>query len=141
MESNQDNHNYNEKLQPYAKELRQNMTKAEACLWKYVLKAGKMRGYRFRRQRPVLNYIADFMCFDLRLIIEVDGYTHILDETYNKDQKKDLDLNRAGYHVLRFSDQEVLTGIWNVARCIEQFIEEFERIHPPTPASGGEHKQ
>ena len=69
------NHYYNKKLQPYAKILRSEMTKAAACLWKYVLKARMMKGYQFRRQRPVLNYIADFMCKDLKLVIEVDGIT------------------------------------------------------------------
>jgi very-short-patch-repair endonuclease len=136
----QTNSNYNKTLQPFARELRQNMTKAECCLWKYVLKARKMRGYIFRRQRPVLSYIADFMCFDLKLVIEVDGYTHHLDETYIKDQKKDKDLRDAGYHILRFTDEEILSGIWNVARCIEQYVEDYELIHPPAPASGGDAK-
>jgi very-short-patch-repair endonuclease len=54
------NHHYNKNLQPFANRLRKEMTKAEACLWKYVLRAGKMKGFQFRRQRPVLNYIADF---------------------------------------------------------------------------------
>jgi very-short-patch-repair endonuclease len=54
------NHFYNNNLQPNANRLRKEMTKAEACLWKYVLRAGKMKGFQFRRQRPVLNYIADF---------------------------------------------------------------------------------
>src|SRR5436190_23957983 len=53
------------KLQPYANNLRKRMTKAEACLWKYVLRASKMKGYGFRRQRPIMNYIADFMSKDL----------------------------------------------------------------------------
>jgi very-short-patch-repair endonuclease len=127
------NHDYNKILQPYANDLRKNMTKAEACLWKYVLKAGKMRGYKFRRQRPVLNYIADFMCFDLKLVIEVDGYTHLLAETIEKDKVKTRDLENAGYHVLRFSDEEVLTGIWNVARSIEQYVEDYEKLHPLAP--------
>jgi hypothetical protein len=56
------NNNYNKNLQPYANRLRKEMTKAEACLWKYVLRAGKMKGFQFSRQRPVLKYIADFMC-------------------------------------------------------------------------------
>lgn len=56
------------------------MTKAEACLWKYVLSSGKLKGYKFKRQRPVLQYIADFMCPDLMLIIEVDGITHLDEE-------------------------------------------------------------
>ena len=54
------NHEYNKNLQPYANRLRKEMTKAEACLWKYVLKAKNLSGCQFRRQRPVLNYIADF---------------------------------------------------------------------------------
>ena len=49
------------------------MTKAEACLWKYVLRASRMKGYGFRRQRPIMNYIADFMCKELMLVIEVDA--------------------------------------------------------------------
>jgi very-short-patch-repair endonuclease len=57
-----DNNHYNKRNQPFARELRQNMTKAEVCLWKYALKAGKMKGYSFRRQRPILNFIVDFVC-------------------------------------------------------------------------------
>jgi very-short-patch-repair endonuclease len=71
-----ENHLYNKTLQPYANRLRKEMTKAEACLWKYVLRAKKRGGFQFRRQRPVLNYIADFMCMELMLIIELDGITH-----------------------------------------------------------------
>ena len=56
------NWHYNRKLRPLAKALRRNMTKAEACLWKYVLRASETLGYSFTRQRPVLSYIVDFMC-------------------------------------------------------------------------------
>jgi very-short-patch-repair endonuclease len=70
------NNHYNNNLQPFANNLRRTMTKAEACLWKYALKSRHIKGYGFRGQRPVLNYIADFMCPELRLIIEVDGYSH-----------------------------------------------------------------
>jgi len=59
--SPQNNYHYNKNLQAYANQLRKNMTKGEACLWKYVLSKKQMKGYQFRRQRPVLNYIADFM--------------------------------------------------------------------------------
>ncbi len=54
---------YNKTLQPHANNLRKRMTKAEACLWKFVLRASKMKGYGFRRQRPIIKYIADFMCW------------------------------------------------------------------------------
>lgn len=58
----ENNFGYNKNLKEYARENRKNMTKAEACLWKYVLRAGNILGFTFRRQRPVLNYIAGFMC-------------------------------------------------------------------------------
>jgi len=69
------NYAYNKKLQPFANKLRKEMTKTEACLWKYALRASQMKGYQFRRQRPVLRYIADFLCKELKLVIEVDGIT------------------------------------------------------------------
>ena len=116
------------------------MTKAEACLWKYSLKAGKLSNWQFRRQRPVLNYIADFMCKELLLVIEVDGYTHLWNETLNKDEKKETDLEDVGFKVLRFHDEEVLRNIDNVNREIEQWVEirrkEFG-LPPPSPRQRG----
>ncbi len=95
---------YNKRLQPNAHELRKTMTKAEACLWKYALRAGIHSGYGFRRQRPVLNFIADFMCKELKLIIEVDGITHSWAETVEKDRIRDEALTKVGFHILRFED-------------------------------------
>jgi very-short-patch-repair endonuclease len=118
--------NYNKQLQPKASSLRSTMTKAEVCLWKYALKAGMMKGCTFNRQRPVLNYIADFMCKQLRLIIEVDGGYHNNEETYNKDIKRQKDLENAGYKVIRFQNDQVLKDIKNVIRSIEIIIEERE---------------
>jgi len=119
---NYDNHKYNKNLQPYANKLRKEMTKAEACLWKYILKAKQLKGYQFRRQRPVLNYIADFMCLELKLIIEVDGITHHWEETMHKDKKKQTDLESAGFTVLRFTDDEVLNDIKAVHAYLEDWI-------------------
>ena len=90
------NHFYNKNLQPNANRLRKEMTKAEACLWKFVLRAGKMKGYGFRRQRPVLNYIADFMCKELMLIIEVDGSIHELEDVRKNDEQRQKVLEEAG---------------------------------------------
>ena len=120
---------YNKKLQPFANKLRKQMTKAEACLWKYALRARKMKGCQFRRQRPVLNYIADFMCKELKLVIEVDGITHHFEETIIKDRKKTRDLQQAGFKVIRFSDEEVLNDMQNVIRRIEHVIDGLED-HP-----------
>ena len=111
------NHFYNKNLQPNANRLRKEMTKAEACLWKYVLRAGKMKGYSFRRQRPVLNYIADFMCKELMLIVEVDGSIHELEDVRKNDEQRQKALEEAGFTVLRFTNHEVLTNIQRVTIC------------------------
>ena len=133
MNSNHDNHFYNKNLQPYANRLRKEMTKAEACLWKYVLRAGKMKSFQFRRQRTVLNYIADFMCKELMLIIEVDGITHHTEEANKKDETRQKVLESAGFTVLRFSDEEVLNHIQAVHHYLEDWIEKknSSQVNPP----------
>lgn len=105
------------------------MTKAEACLWKYVLRAKQLKGYSFRRQRPVLNYIADFMCKELMLVIEADGITHQWEETMIKDKKRQADLEAAGFTVLRFTDEEILNSIHLVRSSLEEWIEKKIAAH------------
>jgi len=133
------NNYYNKNLQGFANNLRKSMTKAEACLWKYALRACKMKGYTFRRQRPILNYIVDFVCLELKLEIEVDGYTHSLDETILKDELKQNALEKAGYCVIRFSDRDVLRGMNHAIGNIEYYVEQQEQrleIHPLPPPAG-----
>ena len=122
MTKKYENHLYNKTLQPHANRLRKEMTKAEACLWKYILRAGQLKGFRFPRQLPVLNYIADFMCIELMLIIEVDGITHHWEETIKKDEARQRNLESAGFTVLRFSDEEVLNHIQVVYDYLEDWI-------------------
>ena len=117
------NWHYNKKLKPLARAMRKDMTKAEACLWKYVLRAGQMNGYTFYKQRPVLNYIADFLCKELNLIIEVDGITHLDKTIIEKDEQKENNLRAVGFIVIRFRDEEVLNQIQSVIIEIEQTIE------------------
>ena len=123
MTSGHSNHYYNKNLQPNANRLRKEMTKAEACLWKYVLRAGAMKDYQFRRQRPVLRYIADFMCKELMLIIEVDGSIHQLEEVMKNDTERQKALEDAGFTVLRFTNEEVLENINAVYSFLEDWIE------------------
>lgn len=123
MDGKYSNHFYNKNLQPFANRLRNEGTKAEACLWKYVLRASKLKGYAFRRQRPVLNYIADFMCKELMLIIEVDGSIHDLEEVRKNDNERQQALEQAGFTVLRFTNNEVLTNIQWVQSYLEEWIE------------------
>ena len=135
--SNKNNYHYNKILQPYANELRKRMTKGEACMWKYVLGRRKMKGYQFKRQRPVLHYIADFMCMDLMLIIEIDGITHDDEIAYVKDQIRQKKLEEIGFTVLRFSDWEVLNRIADVAIQIGEWIEKHAINPPPYPRQRG----
>jgi very-short-patch-repair endonuclease len=136
MEANpSNNYSYNKRLQPNANKLRKEMTKAEACLWKYVLRAGMMKGYTFRTQRPVLRFIADLMCKELMLVIEVDGITHSYDEVIEKDAVKQEALEKAGFTVMRFTDDEVLHHIDQVRQRIEYWIEDGG--FPPAPMRRG----
>lgn len=130
------NWHYNKKLQSYANKLRKRMTKSEACLWKYALRARKMKGYQFRRQRPVLNYIADYMCKELLLVIELDGITHHSKEVQLKDKRKTKDLEVVGFTVLRFPDEQVLNDINFVIAEIADWIKNYEKNHPLLPPAG-----
>jgi len=139
--SPKNNYHYNPRLKGFANNLRKNMTKAEACMWKYLLKARQMKGYQFRRQRPVLNYIADFMCKELLLIIEVDGITHDCEEGILKDQAKDKALQEAGFTVLRFSGWEVLNRMVDVSIIIGDWIDKNATVPPPKPPPRGKRKR
>lgn len=136
-----ENNYYNKALRNYANQNRNKGTKSEACLWKYILKAGKT-GYPFRRQRPVLNYIADFMCIELKLIIEVDGYTHMNEAVKKNDFVRQKNLEDHGFKVIRFSDSDVLFNIEHVQRIILQTIKNLGGSPPPslraTPSKEGE---
>ena len=85
--SPENNFCYNPQLLDKARALRRNPTQAEQRLWYYVLKNRKFMGYRFLRQRPCLDYIVDFMCPELTLIIEVDGFTHQHEAQWAYDPK------------------------------------------------------
>lgn len=132
MES--DNYYYNKNLKAFARRLRKNSTKAEVVLWKEVLRGAKMQGYTFLRQRPVKNYIVDFMCKKLRLIIEVDGITHHREEQWKLDKQRESELEDIGFSILRFTDDEVLGDLKNVERVIGQWV----LNHPPAPPSKGD---
>jgi very-short-patch-repair endonuclease len=117
---------YNPKLKEYARQLRNNSTKCEVILWK-KLKRKQMFGYDFHRQKPLLNYIADFYCYELNLVIEVDGYSHQFVETQKKDARKQLELENIGLALLRFTDEEVKKQMVNVLNAIENYILEYEK--------------
>ena len=88
-----------------ARELRRNLTDAERALWQ-VLRNRQVSGYRFRRQAPIGPYVVDFVCFEIRLVIEVDGGQHI--ERADYDEGRTAWLEGAGFRVIRFWNNEVL---------------------------------
>ncbi|WP_265765816.1 oxygen-dependent coproporphyrinogen oxidase [Fodinibius salsisoli] len=137
MSVENNNYGYNKNLKELARKLRKDSTKAEVRLWAELLRAGNMLGYNFLRQRPVLSYIADFMCKELQLIIEVDGYTHEKERKWYKDLDRQKELEEKGFTVLRFTDDEIMNDLKNVERSIKKWIED----HPPAPPSKGDSKE
>ena len=109
---------YNKALRAYSSSNRKAMTKAEASLWKYSLSKKQMEGYQFLRQRPVLNYIADFMCKELMLIIEVDGkFWHNFPMGNYIDHIRTNEMRQAGYKVVRFWENGFdLNAVRNIIR-------------------------
>ncbi len=120
---------YNKNLKDFSRKLRNNSTLSEVLLWKH-LRAGQMKAYKFNRQKPLLNYIVDFYCKPLNLVIEIDGESH--NHKYNEDKERQTNLEEQGLHFLRFDDKEVKQDMPNVLRTIEIWIEEYES-NPPSP--------
>ena len=106
-----------ESLTKLAKTLRRNSTDAEAFLWKR-LRARQVEGIKFRRQQPIENFIVDFVSFEKRMIIELDGGQHARDR--QKDILRDRFLSENGYRVLRFWNNEVLENIDGVLEVIRE---------------------
>src|SRR6266545_2133524 len=108
---------YNPRLLEFAKKLRQNMTFSEVKLWN-ELKNGKMMGYDFDRQRPLGNYIVDFYCKDLLLVLEIDGITHHDEKVILKDDMRQDELEVLGINFLRFEALLVVNKVEAVIKEI-----------------------
>jgi very-short-patch-repair endonuclease len=113
----------NRELVRRARVLRSNMTRAEIILWSR-LRSKQINGYKFRRQQPLLDYIVDFYCDDLKLIIEVDGEIHSLNEKPKYDLKRDNILKINGYHIIRLTNLEIETEINSTINKIISYISE-----------------
>jgi very-short-patch-repair endonuclease len=121
---------YNPWLKQLARNLRNDSTKSEVKLW-LELRTKKMMGYDFHRQKPLDNFIADFFCHELMLVIELDGYSHTFEEVIKKDEIKTKKLEERGLTVLRFPDSDIFNDINNVLRVITNYILDYEERHPP----------
>ena len=109
-----------------ARTLRKNLTDTERCLWSR-LRRQQINGHKFRRQFPLGVYIADFVCLEARLIVEVDGGQHA--EHASKDAVRDKWLVSQGFRVLRFWNNDVLRETDTVVEEIVQALK-----NTPTPA-------
>lgn len=105
-----------------AKRLRENPTQAEELIW-LSLRNNQLEGYKFRRQHPLLNYIADFYCHQLKLVIEIDGEYHQTLEQKKLDQERTANIEFQGLDVIRFTNDDVLTDINTVLNKIKEFIQ------------------
>ena len=98
-----------------ARILRRNQTDAEAALWRKLRGRG-LDNYKFRRQVPLGSYVADFLCKEAMLIVEIDGGHHSAQVEY--DQHRDAFLRAGGYEVVRFWNNEVLTNLNGVLESL-----------------------
>lgn len=126
---------YNPKLKHRARELRKQGVLSEVLLWAH-LKGRKMRGYQFMRQKPVGEYIVDFYCSKLKLVIEIDGESH--NARFYYDMGRQQFLESLGLTVLRFDDMEVKRDAENVVMAIEGWIAQRKDTTPSAPFFKGE---
>jgi len=132
MIDNISNHHYNSNLKQFARSLRNNSTLAEVILWNKILKKKQLKGYPFLRQRPIENYIVDFFSKELKLIVEIDGEIHKFQKS--KDKKREEELLKLGYSIIRFDNEDIMNGLPNVIRTLEEFVDDFEsRMNVITP--------
>ncbi len=103
-------------VQQRARELRQEMTPAEKILWEQ-LRNRKLDGFKFRRQHPLDRFIVDFYCAACKLIVEVDGDIHYLQQ--ERDAVRTEELERQGYRLIRFRNEQVLHNLENVLAAIQ----------------------
>ena len=103
----------------HARALRKNPTEAERSLWKHI-RLRQLEGQKFRRQQPLGSYIVDFVCFEKRLIVEVDGGQHA--EQVTSDADRTAWLEAQGFRVLRFWNQDVLGNIEAVKEAIRNAL-------------------
>ncbi len=117
------------RLRANARSLRKNSTDAERILWS-ELRDHRLNGAGFRRQVPIGNYIADFMCHATKLVIELDGGQHFSEQGEQADAARAAAIEAKGFRVLRFSNHEVMTNRAGVLETIAAAVV----AGTPTPA-------
>ena len=114
----------------HARTLRRPQTRAEQALWR-CLRDRRLEGYKFRRQFPLGNYIADFCCLAARVIVELDGETHLDREGY--DAKRTEEFEKKGFRVIRFLNSQVYKDKESVLQVILAECRTRATPAPPSP--------
>jgi 5-methyltetrahydrofolate--homocysteine methyltransferase len=125
-----------------ARQLRNQPTDAEKRLW-HFLRAQKLRGHKFRRQAAIGPYVVDFVCFAVKLIVELDGPQHLEPEAIEHDSRRTEWLASRGFRLIRFRNQELDENIHAVVDSIGSVLSEFEaqQAIPPSPALPAEGRE
>ena len=114
-------------IQKHATSNRNNMTPPERKIW-YEILSRKQTGYKFLRQHPIGHYIPDFYCRELKLVIEIDGDSHSIQEEY--DNQRTSYLETRGLKVLRFYNKDIL---FNIDGVKEYLLGEISKATPSIP--------
>ncbi len=107
------------KIATIAKNLRKRTTEAENLLWRR-LRGKQIEGFKFRRQEPIGSYIVDFVCFEKKIIVELDGSQHAQEVQKENDSERTEWLEKEGFKVLRFWNNEVSGNIEGVLETIRK---------------------
>jgi very-short-patch-repair endonuclease len=105
-----------------AGELRKKMTLAEKLLWE-ELHAKRFLGLTFRRQHPINQFIADFYCHKIKLVIEIDGSIHEIEDFKEKDKGRDDEFENYGIKTLRFTNNDIINNMPEVLRSLKSICE------------------
>ena len=101
----------NLKLKPRANKMSRNMTKSEQLIWFNILSKRQLSGYKFAKQKQIINYIADFYCSELLLVIEVDGESHFTPQQILYDEVRTQFLNSINIKVIRISNHDIQNNL------------------------------
>ena len=117
-------------IRQFARELRQPQTPSEATLWRHL--RNRNLKYKFRRQHPIDFFIIDFYCAEARLLIEIDGPSHLEKEQQEYDQARTEYLEALEYKVVRFTNNDVR---YNIHAVVTAILEEVENRIKTNPSS------
>jgi very-short-patch-repair endonuclease len=110
-----------------AEKLRKEMTETELLLWERLRK-NKNSGYRFRAQHPIGKFIVDFYCHEALLVVEIDGGIHQNEIVAERDEGRELEISNLGIKVVRFTNEEIVNELDNVAITISRILDTRRKI-------------